>query len=1010
MPLTKQLMSFPLTGGLASKDSPLSQVPGTFIDLQNVRQERSDEWRLRNGMTSDANDTLPGTPPVRFAQLPGGGAVAMDIQFTSVPAALTYLPGIGTTRWTRAGVFNAAQGTPSVWSRQPIVRAERPISVSYAQGGGFSLSAHFRASATAGLYVHLASIGNGAASPAVQSFVAAAGIVPKCVYHAGSSRLMLFYVDTGNLRVVAWDASTGAQVTLPTTLTGGVNAIAYLDAIPYSGSPQVTVVYRTAASTIGYLEVTPATLALATNVVLAVNCANCLSLLPEPDASGVRFIALANAVPETRVLRVSSAGAILTNDVAAGASTFQIGGCAYQAGAGWMIVYEGATGITAVKKRFGVVSAPAIVVSGTQHHLDTNAWRLTGHDLMRYVLGLHRTATGDAQATYYEMAIPFEDGSANVNNSFPEPQARMLPLNAGPGPGQQACLPQVFQVSAGRFVTALVRLARLNAPASGTQNQFAIDSWAVDYTAPSATNPVKVGEGTISGASAFIPAGNLLIATTGETLATHGSSAIPYQPTLTQSAAGALTATNSYQVLVQIEYPDENGNVWRCYGIPAKITLTAGNQTISVAVSLSPTELAARLVTVNIYATLGNGSLFRKVNSRTDRADALTSFTYVHSMADATAAGGEPLSAEVPTTITPPLTHVTTFGGRQFGINRDFPSQVWFTKPIALPLQPEYPGGAFVITQDDQFGEFTQLAALDDRLILFKQNARYVVLGDGPDNSGAGSFNVSRIDSDIGAIPGSPVVSTGKEVFFVSQRGIWRTDLSLSDDYVGVGIDQYLNQPSLASVLTQQTVIGAVFSSRSNEVRFLTSGDGSFGWQLVYDRLRSIWFVDKSAGFLGAVATRMVGTKQALFMPDSRMLFEGDDSVTDDAGAAYAGVIASAWLRPAGPEGRFRLYRARVVSAQPVTGPDVTPIMAIYFDDDDSPNGAQLFSPTTPVSGGAKLVRAEVRPRNKPRCSSFRLLVTLQPGTKMRLDKWAAEIGIPDGAAKKIPAAQRWRS
>ena len=69
MALRPQPISWPLTGGLAGDSNPLSVQPGSHLRLDDVKQERADEWRARQGF--DAVTMSPG--PVQVGAKADGG-------------------------------------------------------------------------------------------------------------------------------------------------------------------------------------------------------------------------------------------------------------------------------------------------------------------------------------------------------------------------------------------------------------------------------------------------------------------------------------------------------------------------------------------------------------------------------------------------------------------------------------------------------------------------------------------------------------------------------------------------------------------------------------------------------------------------------------------------------------------------------------------------------------------------------------------------------------------------
>jgi hypothetical protein len=228
-------------------------------------------------------------------------------------------------------------------------------------------------------------------------------------------------------------------------------------------------------------------------------------------------------------------------------------------------------------------------------------------------------------------------------------------------------------------------------------------------------------------------------------------------------------------------------------------------------------------------------------------------------------------------------------------------------------------------------------------------------------------------------------------VFFASQRGFHRMMRNLEIEWFDE-LDRYFSQPAIQAV---ETVTGAVFSSQEDEVRFQTTN-----YRFVYDRPQKIWMRD-TGGMPGTVFTAMIGNAQALFRSNGQTWLE-DQNAVDDAGTVYTGIIRSPWIGPV--EGWLRVYRARIVGMR--TNPDggaITPVMKIYFDNDD----AQFESSTGFVGGSELLTRGEMRPRRQ-KCSRFSLELTVtSDSTPLRLEAWAVVVGMKQGS-QPLPQNDRW--
>jgi hypothetical protein len=719
MPLPKQTISWPLTGGIDTKNSPLAVVPGSFLTLDNVRQERVNEWRTRSGTSHVTADDVPdgNVSMLRTVSLPRGGVLGQAMEAAgspTPPSTLIYTPStLATRRWARSGVNNSSFARPKLWTRRPLATSVAvPSAVSHAAGAVVTLSAWWSASENL-VRVSLQSKTEG---DSLTESVIVGGLIsantpvrPRCVYN-GNGTLVLVWVElaTGNVKAQSFSGNTGAAIAGPTTLAGGAHGTdPYIDAVYYSqgGNTNVTVAYRTAGSQIRFLEVNPTTLATPTSVVLAVNCNTCLSLLQDPDASGIRFVTTYDtAGAALRVLRINAAGAIQTNDaIAEAVAVEQAGGVAYQAGAGWLVVYETAAAIKACKKRTAVVSAVVTIsgFTGGRYSLATGAWRSAGVDAMHYVIRYRGGQGGggvggsfvDPQRTYYEMALEFENLSAAISRNYLEAQARMLPFEASSNLAN-ASLAHVQQTATDVFETALIRLLRFDIAAGVEADQWAFDRWQVTYLNATNVAATNIGDGVATGTTAYLPDGQLLQTASGEIVCGHGGSTVPIISAMTPGVGGAMTPAAQYQYLVTEDLWDDAGNIWHGPPSTPQLVTMGGAQTkVDISAWFGEHENRSRKRTVKIWRTAANGSVFRLVYSVTDLCLNLIVASFTDLIADTTLVQSEIFPADLPTGLTPAFSHVALFGNRLWGVDRDFPQTVWFSKPLQAGLAPEFPGG-----------------------------------------------------------------------------------------------------------------------------------------------------------------------------------------------------------------------------------------------------------------------------------------------------------------------------
>lgn len=1020
------IVTWDSSGGIATKNAPLMLQPNSSLLVDNLRQERKGEWRTRAGTDHNVLDDLPGlNPPVMAIATPNGGFFALCRQTDDTTAGRIYTE-TGAPRWHAPPTDNSgnqlcAQTTPGIWGRTPIspMRTQLasgttagPSAWSVAQGGSLRLSAWWSDLTNNGIEVSLTSTDGTSLFYSSQFTGLADAVRPRCVFNSASNTLSMFYAEssTGLIFTTTWSCATGLVTVAPHTVAtdGFVGVDCFVDAIYYGGAT-VTVVYRNNANQLGFIEYNPATDTTPTAVdVAAVDTTKCLALLPDPDVGGRRFVAVTTSVPAVRVMQLSSAGLLLQNDLADSSfDAVSISGVAYQSGTttpGWMIVYwsPGATPeLRATKKRNNTIGAnfPMTPSSFTQLiGLASNAWREPGTDTMRFMMYLYGT-TGDLQNNYYEMALEYENGASTISNNWPEPQARLLPLNAGAGHESRAGIPQVQRLGADNYLTCLPRITRNELVASAPSIDYGMDVWTVQYLNATTYTGQNQGPGSNTQQCAYLLAGSLLQTATGQLPCAHGASALPFKPVPTPGTGGALTANATYNYVQTVELADEAGNTWASDpSNPVEITLGAGQGQISLEFQNTPFENQARLRTVKLWATAGNGSEYFLLYAITGTIAATIDLTFVHNITDLTLEGGEPISGEVQGTITPAFAHIAMWSGRLWGVPRDFPTQIWFSKPIAQATSPVFPDN-FLVDTDDGRGPLTGLAAMDNVIVAFKQSAIYVNSTSGPANDGTGTYPTFQlVESANGAIAGSPLAVTGSEVYFEALAGIWRVKSSQATDFVGSPIDAYLSMPLVAS---PETVYGMVVVPEKNEVRIQTTN-----YRFVHDTVFNVWERDTGGMNAGIVLTRMLGTKQAMFLANGQMWIEASDSNTPtDAGTAFAGSLRSPWMRPSNMEGWLHLYKIRALGECLSAGANNQPTLTIFFDNSNSLS--ESFQPRTTLTGSIGPIRADAKPRRQL-CTAFSPQLTLPTGNaSIRFDAWSALVSS-EPAMQGITGADNW--
>ena len=180
-----------------------------------------------------------------------------------------------------------------------------------------------------------------------------------------------------------------------------------------------------------------------------------------------------------------------------------------------------------------------------------------------------------------------------------------------------------------------------------------------------------------------------------------------------------------------------------------------------------------------------------------------------------TEAGG----SELPSSVSPALLSICSTQSRLWGLSAEDRLDVWYTKPIALGFAPEWSDTLRVRVPQDG-GQAVAIAAIDDKVIVFKRSRIFMIEGEGGDASGNGSsLRTPRlISSDVGCDSVESVVEGPFGIVFHSQRGFMVLSRDLAYQFVG---DKVIDQLTTDNGDDEpRRVVSACLVPAEAEVRF----------------------------------------------------------------------------------------------------------------------------------------------------------------------------------------------
>lgn len=401
----------------------------------------------------------------------------------------------------------------------------------------------------------------------------------------------------------------------------------------------------------------------------------------------------------------------------------------------------------------------------------------------------------------------------------------------------------------------------------------------------------------------------------GYNLVEHGFHLWPDYITATWSAVGGsikaqpdgATNTNAYYYQVTYEWTDNQGNIFRSApSIPLAVTTTGALSTGSIVLkvpTLRVTSKTSNPVKIVIYRwSISQQTYFQVTSTATPTLNDTTAdnISFTDTLADSSIVGNSILytTGGVIENIGAPATNVVSlYKSRLFLIDAEDENLLWYSKPIVegVPAEMSDLLTLFVsptIGAQGNTGPLKALAPMDDKLILFKKNAIYYEVGNGPDSTGANNDfqDPIFITSTVGCANQRSIVFIPQGLLFQSDKGIWLLGRDLSTQYIGAPVEDF----------NSETVLSAITVPGTNEVRFTMSG----GKTLMYDYFFNQWGVFEG---IPSISSTLYEEKHTFLNQYGEVSQEAEGTYLDGSRPTLIG-LTTGWINAAGLQGYERAY------------------------------------------------------------------------------------------------------
>ena len=490
------------------------------------------------------------------------------------------------------------------------------------------------------------------------------------------------------------------------------------------------------------------------------------------------------------------------------------------------------------------------------------------------------------------------------------------------------------------YISSLPKTTKIVVSSSSYFSTTSIFSEQINLTPQSIDNKVL-------GKSLNIAGGYLKQYDGSNTVFEQGFHLYPEQPALTQTTSGSI-ANGSYSYVVCWEWIDNQGQLHRSNpSLPATITTTGSNQTVSIVVrSLPITNKETRWgdlrtpVILAVYRTLSLGTTYYRVNqlpaTYVYNDPTAQTITYSDTGSDSSIGSNSLLytTGGVFSNISLPSTNLmSTSKNRVIVAGTDTePNRVYFSKEKEEGVGVEFSNELSFIV-DGLGGDITAIATMDDKIVIFKQSLAFYVGGQGTDKVGNGSFTIPQlISTDCGCKYPQSIVLTGKGLMFQSQKGIYLLDQTLNLTYVGQAIDIITTkQPNFQ-------ITSAVNLPDQNQV-FFTSTQNQV---LVYDTYFEQWYTHSlqfspiSSNLLSS--NWYVSSSSATYKQVSGQTYDG-------TGDSIVSSLKTNWININQLEGFGRIYAILLLGDNATVAHTLK--VNLYYDFKTTPSETLSLTPTS---------------------------------------------------------------
>ena len=367
------------------------------------------------------------------------------------------------------------------------------------------------------------------------------------------------------------------------------------------------------------------------------------------------------------------------------------------------------------------------------------------------------------------------------------------------------------------------------------------------------------------------------------------------------------TNANAYFYQVLYEWTDLQGNIVRSApSIPTSITTTGSGYTGSVVINIPTLRLTYKTANpvkcVCFRWSVAQQSYYQSttITQPVLNDPTVDYVTFTDTLPDSSIIGNALIytTGGVVEDIGPPATKtMTLFDDRLWLVDAEDQNLLWYSKQVieSTPVELSDLFTLYIapnISVQQSQGPISALAAMDDKLIVFRANSLLYLNGQGPDNTGANSTysQPTYISSTVGCVNQNSIVLTPNGLLFQSDKGIWELNRSLQTSYIGAPVEQY----------NSDQVVSALTIPGTNQVRFTLNS----GVVLMYDYYYGQWGTFNNVPAISSTLYQNLHT----FINSFGQVYQETPGAYLDGSSPVLISFTTSWINLAGLQGYQRSY------------------------------------------------------------------------------------------------------